>query len=156
MNLEYFPEAYSIYRLSTTVATGAIDELMRRSRKETQTPRFHTLSVTPNEISWIAPHADATEIQASISQDASASIKIQTPFWCLRVAEQMEFDVIGVIAKFSHLMAAAEIPILSISTFETDYFLIPESHRDVASDILRHNGYQLSPIPPNITLPPDA
>ena len=51
----------------------------------------------------------------------------------------MEFDVIGVIAGISKVLANASISLLSISTFDTDYFLVSESDKG-----LRDQGAQVA------------
>lgn len=76
------------------------------------------------------------------SQQVPNDTKAQHDFVCFRVLGEMEFDVIGVIARISKAIADAEIPILSISTYDTDYFLIPRGKKESAKTALIQSGYE--------------
>lgn len=68
--------------------------------------------------------------------------KSQGDFSCFRVATVLDFDQVGVIAKISQALADAEIPILSISTFNTDYFLVSNDQREKVQELLIKAGYE--------------
>ncbi|MDA7859434.1 ACT domain-containing protein [bacterium] len=71
------------------------------------------------------------------------TVKAEHDFACFRVTGKLEFDVIGVIAAISQILAEAEIPILSVSTYNTDYFLIANANLDLARLSLRRAGYEI-------------
>jgi hypothetical protein len=52
---------------------------------------------------------------------------------------EIEFalDVVGIIAAISPALARAGIPILALSSFSRDHFLVPEEHADEAMRVLR-------------------
>jgi len=54
-----------------------------------------------------------------------------------RIVGSLDFQHVGILAEISSLLAAAEIPILAVSTFASDYFLIPRSMRRQATTCLR-------------------
>ncbi len=54
-----------------------------------------------------------------------------------RIVGSLDFQQVGILAEISSLLAAAEIPVLAVSTFDTDYFLIPQSRRRQATICLR-------------------
>ncbi len=89
---------------------------------------------TDDELTVIAPTSSVTQ-----------STKAQHDFVCFRVVGQLEFDVIGVIAAISKVLADAEIPILSISTYNTDYFLIAVANQVPARSVLLDAGYKIRP-----------
>ncbi len=65
----------------------------------------------------------------------------QNGFRCFRVAQTMEFDVVGVIAGISKILAAAGLPIFVVSTYNTDYVLVKQDLMDQARTELQDNGY---------------
>jgi hypothetical protein len=60
-------------------------------------------------------------------------------FHALDLPEPMAFDVVGVLASLAAPLAAAGIPILALSTFETDVLLVRDLDGAVAA--LREAGF---------------
>lgn len=54
-----------------------------------------------------------------------------------RIVGSLDFQQVGILAEISSLLAAAEIPVLAVSTFDTDYFLIPQAMLRQATICLR-------------------
>ena len=73
------------------------------------------------------------------------NVKAQHHFVCFRVVGDLAFDVVGVIAAISVALAQAMIPILSITTYNTDYFLISKSNQEPARLALMTAGYEFQP-----------
>jgi len=71
------------------------------------------------------------------------TVKAEHNFACFRVTGKLEFDVIGVIAEISRVLAESEIPILSVSTYNTDYFLIANDNLDSARLSLSRAGFEI-------------
>ena len=69
------------------------------------------------------------------------SVKAQHDFGCFCVSENLDFSEIGVIAGISRVLAQHKISILSISTYNTDYFLVPNQHRLRTIEVLENAGY---------------
>jgi len=107
-----------------------------------------TLRLLPNELtiirlppdlpvpSWYlhsgaAPLSSITRTasELSIVCPSSASIpdglKSESGWRALVVDEKLEFSAIGILSAILNPLAAAGINILSISTFDTDYVLVP-------------------------------
>jgi hypothetical protein len=57
------------------------------------------------------------------------------------VAGSLHHDLVGVLATISATLAAARIPILAISTFDTDWIVVPEDRLPRASLALRAAGH---------------
>lgn len=64
---------------------------------------------------------------------------------CLKVRGPLDFSLTGVLASIAAPLADAAVPIFAISTFETDYVLIPQAHLDQALRALAGAGHKLAP-----------
>jgi hypothetical protein len=62
---------------------------------------------------------------------------------CLRVAGPLDFSLVGVLASLMEPLARAGIPVFVISTFDTDYILIGESHLPAATAVLEQSGHSV-------------
>jgi len=120
MKLQFLDPIYSVYQLEPTspIPAWAIDS-------------FLTITRTDDELTIIAP-------TSSVAND----IKAQHDFVCFRVIGEIAFDVVGVIAELSRVLADAKIPILSISTYNTDYFLVAKTNQEPARLALIDAGYE--------------
>ena len=58
-----------------------------------------------------------------------------------RVAGQLEFSMVGVLAGISHVLADAGIPIFVVSTYDTDYILVKAERFDGTLRVLSEAGY---------------
>ena len=61
-----------------------------------------------------------------------------------RIAGQLEFSMVGVLARISRVLADNEIGIFVVSTFDTDYVLVKAENFDRALDALRAEGYEIA------------
>lgn len=58
-----------------------------------------------------------------------------------RIAGQLEFSMVGVLAGISNVLADAGIPIFVVSTFDTDYILVKTERFDETLRVLSEAGY---------------
>ena len=58
-----------------------------------------------------------------------------------RIAGQLEFSMVGVLAGISSVLADAGIPIFVVSTYDTDYILIKADMFDETLRVLSEAGY---------------
>jgi len=65
----------------------------------------------------------------------------------LRVAGTLEHSMTGILASLATPLAAAEIPIFAISTYDTDYVLVPADRLPQARVVLLAAGHRLAPTP---------
>jgi uncharacterized protein len=66
------------------------------------------------------------------------------PRWtCLKIAGPFPFSQTGVLLSFIEPLSTNGIPIFAISTFDTDYVLIPEEFIAVTLDTLERAGHEL-------------
>jgi hypothetical protein len=63
---------------------------------------------------------------------------------CLEVVGPFTFETIGVLASLASPLAAAGVPILCLSTYDTDYLLVRESDLQLAEEALRAAGHAVT------------
>lgn len=60
-----------------------------------------------------------------------------------RIEGELDFSLVGILAKISALMAENGIGIFAVSTYNTDYILVKEENHARALSILSQNGYDI-------------
>ena len=63
----------------------------------------------------------------------------------LRIIGPLAFDLVGVIASITVPLAAADIGVFVVSTFDTDLVLVQDTDLDVAIDVLGGAGHRIVP-----------
>ena len=91
---------------------------------------FFAITRTSEELSVIAP-------QPAVPQDVQCS----RGWRALKVEGPLDFSVVGVVASLAAPLAAADIPIFVISTYDTDYLLVSGEHLDHAVGVLAAAGH---------------
>jgi hypothetical protein len=66
------------------------------------------------------------------------------PFTVTRAAGAVEFSQIGILLRLLKPLADAGIPVLTVSTFDTDWVLVPAAQSLVATSVWRHAGYTVT------------
>lgn len=93
---------------------------------------FWSVTRTPDEVSVVLPEADARP-----------EWDIEAGWRCLKVAGPLDFSLVGILAELSRVLAAAEISIFAISTYNTDYLLVKEVDLAPAQQALRSAGHHV-------------
>jgi hypothetical protein len=94
---------------------------------------FHSATRTPHELSIVC---DERLVPNDVLRDR---------VWrALRVRGTMGFSEIGVLAGLAAPLAAAEISIFVLSTFETDYLMVHDADLQAAVAALRAAGYDVA------------
>jgi len=70
-------------------------------------------------------------------------VRRQGPFRALRVKGPLAFSEVGIVASLTALLAEARIPIFVLSTYKTDYLLVPQRHLHPALRALRIAGHRI-------------
>lgn len=60
-----------------------------------------------------------------------------------RIEGQLDFSLVGILARVSGILAEKAIPIFAVSTFDTDYILVKADRFSDALTALGENGYDL-------------
>ena len=72
-------------------------------------------------------------------------VKADAGWLALRVAGPFDFSQVGVLAALAVPLAGAGIPILAISTFDTDYLLVKAAALQRAAEVLSAAGQTVLP-----------
>lgn len=59
-----------------------------------------------------------------------------------RIRGELDFSLIGILARISTILAAEHVGIFAVSTYNTDYIFTKEENFDRALDVLRAAGYR--------------
>ncbi|MFI5236145.1 MAG: ACT domain-containing protein [Gemmatimonadales bacterium] len=101
--------------------------------------------------SWaMAPSAFLTITRTAEELSITTAARLVPPgittvpgYRALKVRGPLAFDVVGVLAAFTAPLAAAGLPILTISTHDTDYVLIREGDLAPAAAALEAVGHHV-------------
>jgi len=95
---------------------------------------FLFLSKTDDEISLVCI-ANAVPIDAC---------KCDLGWSAFRIDAVLDFSLVGILASITSLLAANQIAVFAISTYNTDYVLVKSENIKNAINILKANGYDVS------------
>ncbi len=93
---------------------------------------FVSVTRTPDEVSVVCPAA--VELPQA---------RREGNWRVLRVAGQLDFSLVGVLARLTRFLANAGVSVFALSTFDTDYLLVREADLRRALTALRRGGYRL-------------
>jgi len=96
------------------------------------TGEFHSVTVTPGEISIIC--AESAVPEGVQTQRGYVSFEIDGPF---------DLNSIGVLDSFLHPLAQVRVPVFAISTYNTDTILVHEQFEARARQALLQAGHEL-------------
>jgi hypothetical protein len=93
---------------------------------------FHSITRTEKELSIVC------------RQDLAPRVgRREKGFRCLEVSGPLPFEATGVLASLALPLARARIPILAISTFDTDYVLVREEKLSATVRALERAGHSV-------------
>jgi hypothetical protein len=92
------------------------------------------------ELSVVARTADELSIvcEAAIVPD---EVESSSPWRAIRVAGTLDHSLTGILSALAATLAEAGVPIFSVSTFDTDYVLVPAEQFDDARAALTGAGH---------------
>ncbi len=99
---------------------------------------FLTVTRTADELSIIC-HQDA------LPPDPPPEAAIARDWVVLRVEGPFDFEVTGVLAALSGVLAAAQVVTLAVATYQTDYLLVKAAQCETAVAALTAAGHTLRP-----------
>ncbi len=67
------------------------------------------------------------------------------PFRAVEIAGPLEWGMIGVLAEILDPLVKAQISILTLSTYDTDWILVPAGDIDTATQVWRRAGLIVTP-----------
>jgi len=123
LTLEVLGEKYSIHHFSES--NDIPSEVFRSD--------FFSICKTDEELSIVCP--------SSLKLNSENS---NYDWICIKVISPLDFNLTGVLAKLSGVLAEAHISIFALSTYETDYILIKSRKVKEAIEALESAGYKFS------------
>ncbi len=91
---------------------------------------FYSITRTQKELSVVCAEEWVPE-----------GVKCERGWRCMRVAETIEFSVLGVLASLAVPLAEAGVSIFAVSTFDTDYLLVKAEDLARSVEALRSAGH---------------
>ncbi len=70
-------------------------------------------------------------------------VTVERAWRAFRVEGPLSFDLVGILADLSAALAAAGVPLFSLSTYDTDYLLVPEGRLSLAVAALEQAGHRV-------------
>jgi hypothetical protein len=95
--------------------------------------QLFAITRTADELSIVCPVADAPP-----------GAEAQAGWRALRVDGPLDFALTGILAAIAEPLAQAGISIFAVSTYDTDYVLVPELALAAAVEALRRAGHDVS------------
>lgn len=95
---------------------------------------FHAIARTPLELSIVCAAAEVPD-----------DVRSEKGWRCFRLAGPIPFEETGVLLSVAAPLAAAGIGIFAISTFDTDYVLVPGRKLEAAVQALAAAGHRVTP-----------
>jgi hypothetical protein len=92
---------------------------------------FTSITHTRDELSIVCP-----------AENVPKEVKAPLRWICLKLEGPFPFSQTGVLLSFIEPLSSNDIPIFAISTYDTDYVLIPEEFTDSALERLQKAGHE--------------
>ncbi len=124
LHVDVLPETLNIHRLSpdASIPHRLLDQ------------GFVAMVRTADELSIVCAATTALD-----SDDVAADWR------GLKVRGPLDLAETGILACLSRILAEAGVTLFAISTFDTDYVLVPAGKLAIAIDALRTNGVAVTP-----------
>lgn len=128
--LNILPGKYSIHQLADEESiAGFLNSTHSHNH-------FWTITRSASEISLICSELDSPE--TSKSKQGWIGFYFEGP---------LDFSLVGVLSELTTVLAEAQLGILAVSTFDTDYVFVPSVDFPVAQAALISHGYELRTAP---------
>ena len=124
MQLAVMPGGFAVCRLAT------LDEAIAVVGRAA--PVF--LGVTADEISLVCPSPAVPP----------SAVAVEDGWTLLKVAGPLDFALTGIIAQLSQTLAAANIPVFVVSTYQTDYLMVKTNRLEDAVKALTKAGHNIT------------
>ncbi len=121
LELEILETSVSVHRFSHD---SIIPQTVYRSP-------FLTISRTAEELSIVCDSSIMLESEGA-----------ETNWHIIKVRGPLDFSLTGVFTAITGPLAAAQIPVFAVSTFDTDYFLVKSDHIAAARNVLEETGFK--------------
>lgn len=96
-----------------------------------------------NPLTFLAHTKDELSLVCPTEVTPKETIKRDDHWRIFRIEGQLDFSLIGILAKISQILAEEKISIFAESTYDTDYVLIKSQNYEAALDALAKHGYEI-------------
>ncbi|MEU7944286.1 ACT domain-containing protein [Micromonospora taraxaci] len=127
LDIALLPGEYAVCRLA---AGSTLPDAMSNDLRDTDVV---TVSWTSDGISVICP-----------TDRAPAQTVVETVWRCLRVAAPMDLSGTGSLAPLVDPLAEARVSVVTFSTFDTDYLLVPAVRLTEGIAALQRAGHRVT------------
>jgi hypothetical protein len=93
------------------------------------------------EFLFLAKTDEEFSIVCQADQVPANTTAVELGWRAFRIEGQLDFSLIGILARISAILADRKIGIYVISTFNTDYILVKSENLAAAIDALGREGY---------------
>ena len=125
--LEQFPEKLAVVRLGPGAEVPAWAE----------SSSLFSITATARETSLVCARRSVPK-----------KVQQAGPFTAFAVEGPLDFSLTGILAELLQPLADAEISVFTISTFDTDWVLVPVNDADRAAEEWRRRGHDVAPAVP--------
>jgi hypothetical protein len=125
--LEQFPEKLAVVRLGPGAEVPAWAE----------SSSLFSITATARETSVVCA-------RRSVPKKAQQA----GPFTAFAIKGTLDFSLTGILAALLQPMAELEVSVFTISTFDTDWILVPVDDADRAAEEWRRRGHEVAPAIP--------
>jgi hypothetical protein len=94
------------------------------------TGEFTSITRTADELSIVCP-----------IENIPADVHSPHSWRCLKLEGPFPFTLTGVLLSFIEPLSGNNVPIFAVSTYDTDYVLIPEEFAERAIAVLKESGH---------------
>jgi len=119
--LSVISETFTIHKLSPDLSIP--EEILKSN--------YYSVTKTDNELSVVC--SELIEVK---------SLQSSKGWKCIKVKGPLDFNLTGIFAGISDILAQANISIFAISTFDTDYILVRSKDLSSARNKLRKADYK--------------
>ncbi len=100
----------------------------------------------PNELwAYLATSEERTLVcpENVVAQHLPPQAAVESGWRAIRVAGNLDFGLVGILASIAEPLAGAGVSIYSLSTYDTDYVLVKEFDLERALDALGAAGFPI-------------
>jgi hypothetical protein len=124
LRLEWLPGRYAVCRLD---AGDSLPDWAGPSLQAFKPPSLLSITRTDRELSVVIDEALV---------GPGSGLKAERGFAAMRIVGTLDFSLVGVLAGLTGALAAANVPVFVISTFDTDLLLVRAADTDRAARAL--------------------
>ncbi|KAJ7754939.1 ACT domain-containing protein [Mycena maculata] len=129
LHLHILPRAFFVRKLEPSKFAETFENLLQDGKDDGHS--FLSITRTSEELSIAGQYRDGM----------SQEYKNLAGWRAIKIAGPMEFDLTGVLSGFVEPLKRARVGIFTISTWNTDFVLVPKEKLGIAVEALKVDGW---------------